>query len=187
MSGLRSHLPATGCTLRLASSEDDYDSFRSLSLEYSEWLGVKLCFQGFQQEMADLPGCYSSPQGCIILASVPTGEGGHSTDVGCVAVRPFAKSDEPSDQAETTPPLSPDTCEMKRLFVKQTTQGAGVGRMLIARALQEAKAAGYKRMLLDTLERLSAANKLYESFGFMKRESYYHNPLDNVVFWEREL
>jgi GNAT superfamily N-acetyltransferase len=121
---------------------------------------------------------------------VPTGESSHTEDVGCVAVRPFLKPVDATAEAESNSSdavTTTGTCEMKRLFVKQSAQGAGIGRMLIARALQEATDAGYKKMLLDTLERLSAANKLYEASGFLKREPYYHNPLDNVVFWEREL
>lgn len=76
---------------------------------------------------------------------------------------------------------------MKRLWVRDAGRGTGVGRALVAAAVDAARGMGYRSMVLDTLERLEAANAIYESSGFRRRDAYYHNPLDKVVYWERDL
>lgn len=164
--------------LRLASSEEGYASFAALSRQYVNWLGEDLDFQGFEAEMARLPGSYGQPQGCIILASLQAGVDSSSAayqDVGCVALRPLAGT-----QFESC-------CEMKRLFVVPKYGGRGIGRALVQRVLQEASAKGYACMVLDTLQRLTAANKLYAAAGFEQIAAYYHNPLPEVVYWYTQL
>jgi ribosomal protein S18 acetylase RimI-like enzyme len=79
------------------------------------------------------------------------------------------------------------TCEMKRLFVLSDHSGRGCGRALAAAAVAAAQEAGYTRMLLDTLDTLTAANRLYEDLGFVRRDAYYHNPLPGVVYWTKDL
>lgn len=133
--------------------------------EYQQFLNVDLCFQGFEQELATLPGKYSSPEGAILLAD-------HDGKIaGCVAVRL----------------IKDDTCEMKRLYVKDEFQGFSAGRMLAEAVIKKAKQLGYKKMQLDTLQRLERAVGLYAKLGFKEIKPYYANPLNEVVYWELDL
>lgn len=155
-----------------------YDVARRLFTDYAEWLGVDLSFQGFQAELDSLPGKYAPPQ-----AGAPGGEllvawrqGAPSAvparqPMGCVAVRPFA------DEA----------CEMKRLWVVPDARGTGLGVRLGTAILEVARELGYRRMLLDTLRSMHAANGLYQRLGFREVPSYYHNPHPDVVYYAREL
>ena len=133
--------------------------------EYQQFLDVDLCFQGFEQELATLPGKYAAPEGVILLAE-QNGE-----IAGCVAVRL----------------LKGDICEMKRLYVKDKFQGLSLGRKLTEAIIIKAKNLGYKTMQLDTLQRLDRAIGLYEKLGFKQIKPYYANPLDEVVYWELPL
>ena len=133
--------------------------------EYQSFLGVDLCFQGFEEELANLPGKYAEPEGAILLAKYK------GDFIGCVAVRPINKI----------------VCEMKRLYVKPEFQGLKAGRLLAEKIINKAKVLGYQKMQLDTLERLQAALKLYQSLGFKRIRPYYDNPLDEVVYLELDL
>src|SRR5262245_26417741 len=104
-------------------------AIRELLQEYAPWLGIDLCFQGFDGELANLPGAYVPPRGRLLLAT-------HlERPAGCVAVRPVGES----------------VCEMKRLFVRPAYQGTGLGRDLARRGVAEARHIGYASMILDTL------------------------------------
>ena len=138
------------------------DQARALFLEYAEGLGVSLCFQGFDAELASLPGRYAPPGGRLLLAL--DGE----EAVGCVGVRP----------------LEGNLCEMKRLYVRASHRGRGLGRELAQRALQEAAQSGYERMVLDTLPSMERARQLYADLGFHVIQPYYTNPLEGVVYME---
>lgn len=145
-----------------AMTDIHMDEVRRLCREYVDFLGVDLCFQSFEEEMEELPGKYDSPGGCLLIAV------NGDAVIGCVAVRP----------------LEDDVCEMKRLYVRPEYRGCGAGRMLVRRIIDEAIAVGYLRMRLDTLDTLTEAMTLYESFGFKKTSPYYYNPLTGVVYWE---
>jgi ribosomal protein S18 acetylase RimI-like enzyme len=131
---------------------------RSLFLEYAESLGFDLCFQGFEKELAELPGGYAPPSGRLLLAQDESGF------AGCVAFRRIG-------------PQVEKTCEMKRLYVRPAYRGRGVGRLLVDRLLAEARAAGHARMYLDTLESMTAAIALYQSFGFKECPPYSYHPI----------
>ena len=144
---------------------DEMDILRQLFREYEAWLQVDLCFQGFEQELAALPGAYAPPQGGIWLSE----QGGEIA--GCVAIRPL-------DQGR---------CEIKRLWVREAYRGQALGRRLAETALREGKAMGYRRACLDTLGQMTAARQLYNSLGFHEIPAYYDNPLEQVLYLERDL
>ena len=148
-----------------AQAANEIEAVRALFREYQQFLGVDLCFQGFEQELATLPGRYAPPQGRLLLAR--DGE----QAAGCVALRP----------------LDEGVCEMKRLFVRPDYRGQGLGRLLAVQGVDEATALGYVVMRLDTLETLDRAMRLYTELGFQRRAPYYANPLSGVAYWERAL
>jgi putative acetyltransferase len=142
---------------------------RVLMREYAASLGADLGFQGFEKELAGLPGKYAPPSGALFLARVPSSVG--AEPAGCVALRD----------------LGSDDCEMKRLYVRPEYRGLGIGRVLAERVMDEARRIGYRRMRLDTLERLADAVALYRSLGFEPTEPYCDNPLPGAMFWEKKL
>jgi ribosomal protein S18 acetylase RimI-like enzyme len=136
---------------------------RLLFREYEAWLGLDLCFQNFEKELAELPGTYAPPTGRLLLAF------DNDQLAGCVALRK----------------LSDVICEMKRLFLKPQFHGDGRGRELAERIIDEARGAGYERMRLDTLpEQMGKAIALYRSLGFKEIEPYYKNPVPGALFME---
>jgi GNAT superfamily N-acetyltransferase len=146
-----------------AETPSHLEAARLLFREYERFLAVDLCFQNFKAELAELPGKYAPSQGGALLLAM---EGNQAA--GCVALRG----------------LEPVICEMKRLFVRPTHRGLGVGRRLAMRIIEEARTLGYERMRLDTLARLTEAVRLYRSLGFVEISAYYSNPLPGVVYWE---
>ncbi len=140
-------------------------SIRSLLQEYATATGLDLSFQNFAAELAGLPGKYAPPEGCLILARNGT------EAAGCVALR---KHDD-------------GVCEMKRLYVRPAFQSRGLGRELAVRIIQEARSAGYRQMLLDTLASMKPAISLYHSLGFTETMAYYHNPHADVRYFKLEL
>ncbi len=152
-------------SIAAAEGPADMERVRALFLEYQDWLGVDLCFQGFEAELAALPGAYVPPKGGLWLAKAD-GE-----IAGVVGVRPFKDG----------------LCEMKRLWVRPAFRGLGLGRRLAERTIAAARAAGYRAMCLDTLGHMGAARALYEILGFREIPAYYDNPLDDVRYLELEL
>lgn len=148
-----------------ARGPEDMDHVHDLFTEYQQWLGVDLCFQGFEGEIAELPGKYAEPAGCLLLAR----EGEAVT--GGVGMWPLHGS----------------VCEMKRLYVRPPWLGRGLGRRLALAIIGEARQRGYRRMFLDTLPQLTAALALYRSLGFADTEPYYDNPLQGVSYMELDL
>jgi putative acetyltransferase len=151
--------------VREAHGPHDIEQVRLLFLDYQAAIAVDLCFQGFAEELASLPGSYARPAGCLLLAV----EG--AAVLGGVALRPLTGSN----------------CEMKRLFVRAAGRGRGLGRMLAERLIDEARAAGYGRMLLDTLPQMQEAQALYRSLGFSEVAPYYPNPIAGTCYFALNL
>ncbi len=148
-----------------ATTPPDILAARLLFEEYAASLGVDLDFQGFDEELATLPGSYSAPAGRLLLAR----QGNELA--GCVALRR----------------LEQDVCEMKRLYVRPGFRGLGLGRMLVERITVEARAAGYSRMRLDTLPTMAGALSLYRQIGFREIGPYRDNPIEGAVYLELQL
>jgi GNAT superfamily N-acetyltransferase len=151
--------------IRQAELPRDLDEVRRLFREYAESLGVDLGFQDFESKFAALPGKYRPPRGRLLLAWSGI------EAVGCVALRP----------------LEAKVCEMKRLYVRPEARGEQLGRRLAERICQEARAAGYSRICLDTLPSMAATIKLYMAMGFEPIEPYIFNPVPGTIFLALEL
>jgi GNAT superfamily N-acetyltransferase len=145
------------------------DEVRAIFREYAASLGIDLCFQGFEDELAGLPGDYAEPRGLLLLAMVD-GE-----VAGCGAFRPLPDADEPN------------ACEMKRLFVRRAFRRFGFGRLIAEHLLDRAREAGYSSMYLDTLDDMEAARELYASLGFAEVPPYYYNPIPGAHYLRADL
>ena len=149
-----------------ASSTEDIRQARQLFEEYAAWLGINLCFQNFDKELAGLPGDYAPPGGRLFLAN----DGDEV--LGCVALRKIAGG----------------IGEMKRLYVRPAFRGRGLGRTLTEKLIAEAKQLGYTSLRLDTLPgKMDQAVALYRSLGFQEIKPYYQNPVAGATFMELDL
>ena len=152
--------------ITLAKSAKQIEEARSLFREYEAWLGMSLCFQSFEEEVAGLPGKYAPPIGRLYLAYVD-GE-----PAGCIALRK----------------LEPGVCEMKRLFLRDSARGRGIGVRLIEQVIADAQEIGYAKMRLDTYPpKMGKAVSLYEAHGFYEISPYYSNPHAGVLYMEKTL
>jgi len=157
--------PADGIEIGAARFPADRAAVEGLMRAYAASLTVDLCFQGFAEELAGLPGAYAPPRGRLLVAR--QGE----RMIGCIALRPLAGTD----------------CEMKRLYVTDEGRGFGVGKRLVEALCSEARAAGYRRIFLDTLPEMVAAQRLYEHLGFRDVAPYTANPVPGARFLARDL
>jgi GNAT superfamily N-acetyltransferase len=135
--------------------------------DYVDWLGIDLTFQGFPAELAGLPGKYAPPMGELLLASAPAGEA-----LGCVALQSLDGG---------------DICEMKRLYVRPSARGLGLGAALVTAIIKTAEDLGYNEMKLDTLPWLTDAFALYQRFGFVEIPAYYNNPIPGTRYLAKRL
>ncbi|HWY04036.1 MAG TPA: GNAT family N-acetyltransferase [Candidatus Acidoferrum sp.] len=149
-----------------ATLPEHIEQARSLFLEYGSSLGFSLCFQSFDEELKSLPGAYGPPSGRLLIAR----SSGHAA--GCVALRK----------------LEVGICEMKRLYVRPGDRGRGLGRILVERIIAEARAIGYERMRLDTIESaMKDAIALYRPMGFEEIAPYSVIPIEDALWMELRL
>jgi putative acetyltransferase len=144
------------------AASNQLEAARALIEEYVYSLGVDLEFQSFATEMAEFPGEYQPPTGCVLVAEID-----HRI-VGCVCLRQIA----------------PGICEMKRLYVVPEHRGEGLGRALALAVIDHARARGYERLRLDTLATMEAATAMYYQLGFKDCLPYRVNPLPGARFME---
>lgn len=158
--------PLPGLSIRQAESPAHIGQVRELFLEYAQSLGFSLCFQNFDQELAELPGDYAPPSGRLLLAEL------ERELAGCVAMHKFGAG----------------ICEMKRLYLRPKFRGKGLGRMLAETIIAEASKLGYKSMRLDTVEPvMKDAVAMYRRLGFREIAPYRANPMPGTLYMEVEL
>ncbi len=151
--------------IRVAASGEEIEIVRRLFREYQASLGIDLCFQNFESELAVLPGKYAPPEGRLYLAF-------EGVDVvGCAGLRKIEEG----------------ICELKRLYVLPSHRGRGIGRLLAIRAITDARDTGYDRMRLDTLPSMQPAQKLYRELGFEPIAPYTDNPVQGALFMELKM
>lgn len=158
---------APSATIRHVENAADLADAIRLFRAYAESLPIDLAYQGFEAEMAAMPGKYSAPNGVLLLARDAAGRA-----VACAALRPI----EPAG-----------TCEMKRLYVTIEGRGQGLGKRLVEMLFAEARRIGYHEMRLDTLPSMLEAIALYHRFGFTPMEAYYDTPIEGTLFMRKVL
>ncbi|HEY0957203.1 MAG TPA: GNAT family N-acetyltransferase [Roseateles sp.] len=151
------------------TTPEHWQETRFILRDYANSLDVDLCFQGFEEELAGLPGAYEQPGGLMLLATVD------GAVAGSGAFRPLPDAD------------YPNACEMKRLFVRPAFRRFGLGRLLAQTLMDRATEAGYSSMLLDTLDDMEAARGLYEALGFVEVPPFYFNPIPGAHYLKAEL
>jgi len=149
-------------TITPATTPADLAAIGELLRAYAEALPIDLGYQGFEGEIADLPGKYAPPRGALLIARDADGR-----PLGCAALRPLA---------------DPGACEMKRLYLAPEARGSGLGRALAEAIVGAARAAGYRELRLDTLPSMTAAIALYEALGFRRIAPYYAPTPEGTVF-----
>jgi len=150
-----------------AISGEHIAAVRELFLEYAASLDFNLCFQSFEQEVASLPGAYAPPTGALLLAIDASGQ-----PLGCVAMRL----------------LGDGICEMKRLYVRPSARGTGLGLQLANAIISEARTRSYTAMRLDTVPgTMDKAIAMYRRLGFREIAPYTHNPVPGALYFELSL
>jgi ribosomal protein S18 acetylase RimI-like enzyme len=192
-----------------ASLPTDLPDITQLFRAYAASLPIDLGYQGFDGELASLPGKYAPPAGALLIARDANGAA-----LGCVAMRPLdpsppgegvslraAEADGRGGSAEggkqqrqhpsrreasfATPSLEREGwsfCEMKRLYVAPAGRGQGLGKQLARAIIEAARAAGHHEMRLDTLASMHDAQALYRALGFVEIAPYYDTPIEGTVF-----
>ena len=157
-------MPSRLCALG-TDDTTELEHVRGFFRQYAAWLGVDLSFQGFADEIANLPGAYGAADGRLFYAEVD------GQPAGCVGIRRFSEG----------------VCEMKRLYVDPAFRGRGVGRKLALAAIKAAHLFGYRRILLDTVPSMRIAVKLYRELGFKEVPACYPSPIEGAIFLTLDL
>lgn len=152
--------------VKIISGSDRLEEIEKLFEEYKAELNVDVSFQPTDITAEEISKIYSEPKGKIYLAIV------ENEPAGCMA---FHQMENKSN------------CEIKRLFVRPKFRGLSIGKILMQKAIEDAKNLGYKEIYLDTLSTLKSACRLYEKLGFEQIPPYYYNPLENVVYYRLKI
>lgn len=161
--------PAPHIALAAAETPALVEAARRLFREYAGTIGIDLCFQNFEAEIAQLPGDYAAPGGALLVALLD------GQPAGCGALRPLHDVD------------YPNACEMKRLYVPRAFRRFGLGRLIAQDLIDRAMHAGYSTLLLDTLDDMETARGLYTSLGFEEIPPYYFNPIPGAHYLKVDL
>ena len=151
--------------MTIADGKNYLSEVRELIKEYSNRLGRDLSFQNIDDELKDPAHKYTAPEGELLVAL----DGDEV--LGMVAYHRH----------------SDVRCEMKRLYVRPKARGMHLGSVLVKEIIEHAKNAGYREMVLDTIEPLKTAVSLYKKNGFEECEAYYNNPMKDVIYMRRDL
>ena len=173
---------AATLAIRCAATPNDFELARRLFVEYAQWLKVDLCFQGFDHEIATLPGEYAPPRGRLLLAGAPG-----AAAFACAALRPLTGETGCCGDARQEMADGALVGEVKRLYVQPPHRREGWGERLARMLIAEARDIGYRELKLDTLDWMAAARALYANLGFRECEPYYRNPLAGVVYMSLSL
>lgn len=157
--------PERAMRIENAEGAEFLETVRTLFREYETNIRVSLCFQGFEEELASLPGAYAQPSGRLLVAF------DWDEPAGCGAFRQ----------------LENGVCEMKRLFVRPEHQGKAIGAALARALIEQAIEAGYSRMRLDTMPSMTRAITMYRALGFKEIPAYRFNPVPGSMFFELRL
>jgi putative acetyltransferase len=152
-------------TLLESNTEQHFADAKGLILEYVEWLKFDLSFQNFDQEMASLPAMYNINDGGLFIAYL------NNEPAGVIGLRRFSATEG----------------EVKRMFVKETARGHGIGKRLLIKCIDTAKALGYQSLKLDTADFMKAAHKLYIDHGFVEIPAYRYNPQEGARYFGLDL
>lgn len=150
--------------IKEASTPESYELGKQLFEAYATELQVDLSFQGFAEEMAEIAQQYGRPGGCLYLAYAAQPQ-----PVGCFGIRMWGGT----------------TCELKRMFIRPSHRGLGIGKQLLIKSVTAAYELGYEKMRLDTLPSMQAAIKLYQQLGFYEIPPYRYNPIKGTKYFER--
>jgi ribosomal protein S18 acetylase RimI-like enzyme len=144
---------------------------RTLLLEYGRFViaqpgAARFCFGMLEQEAEGLPASFIEQGGGSLLAYA------HGEPAGFVAWRTLA-----------TPAVEPDSWELKRLWVRESGRGLGLGRMLTQAVLDRATGAQRKAVYLDTApQSMAQAHRLYLEMGFRPCARYNDNPVEGLAW-----
>lgn len=174
-----SSIQPTSVLIRQVVEAADIVAVKECFQVYMEWLNEDVSFQDYATEFGGLPGKYTAPSGALLLAlDEPTG-----LVLGCIAMRPIQLE----AQYLLNRRSSVRYCEIKRLFVYPEARGRQISRSLVREVVKRAEVEGYDEILLDTMAKMQAAVKLYESEGFEKTSPYNSSPLDGVMYCSKRL
>ena len=151
--------------MKIVDGKSYINEVRSLIVEYTQRLGRDLSFQNLDDELKDPAKKYTAPEGELLVAV---------DGINVLGMIAYHR-------------LSDTCCEMKRLYVKPECRGMKLGESLITEIIRHAKQAGYREMVLDTIEPLQSAIHLYKKFGFVECKPYYHNPMKDVLYFKKTL
>ena len=159
-------------TIQILPGFDRPDQVRELFTEYTKLIidgdssfREYLAMQNYDQELLHLEQKYGPPYGRLYLAYCD------QQLAGCIALRQ----------------LDETRCEMKRLYVRPRFRKMHIGITLVRKVIADAKAVGYRHLLLDTFPFLDVAIRMYEALGFRYIPRYNDSPMPSTLYMQLDL